>query len=299
MKENTRKIESHPCEGGFLVSFFAMASPCEVIVETNDEQQAISLGRIAANEAWRIEQKYSRYSSSSLCSMLNTKAGTACPIDNECFNLLTFANHCYELSNGLFDITSGVLRQAWTFDGSDNIPSAKKVKKALKHVGWQHVKFDQHTFCMQPNMEIDFGGLGKEYAVDSSIKLINEQTDLAVLINYGGDLAVNKARKNNTAWQIGIDHPGFENKQPMLISLKHGAIATSGDAKRYLLKNGKRYSHILNTKTGWPIENAPKSLTVAAPQCIQAGFIATLGLLQGKYTEQFLDNQEITYWCIR
>ena len=76
-------------------------------------------------------------------------------------------------------------------------------------------------------------------------------------------------------------------------------MATSGDARRYLLKDGKRFSHILNPETGYPIENAPRSVTVAAPHCIQAGLLATLALLQGAKAEAFLDDQAVKFWCCR
>ena len=299
MTKNARKIKNHPIEGGFVVSFSAMASPCEVLVETSDKHHAIVLGQIAANEAWRIEDKYSRYLKNSVCSQLNQQAGQPCEIDRESYQLLAFADQCYQMSDGFFDITSGVLRRVWFFDGSDNIPAATQVNKILAHVGWHQVLLTETSFKMQPDMEIDFGGLGKEYAVDRAIQLINDQTNCSVLINFGGDLAVNKARNNDKAWQVGVDHPGFSEKKSVLIALKHGAIATSGDAKRFLQKAGHRYSHILNVKTGWPIEQAPHSLTVAAPQCIQAGFLATLGLLQGKNAETFLEQQQIKYWSIR
>lgn len=98
---------------------------------------------------------------------------------------------------------------------------------------------------------------------------------------------------------MGIEHPDFKNSKTMVVSLYKGALATSGDAKRFLLKNGKRYSHILNAKNGWPIENAPSSMTIAAPQCIQAGILATLSLLQGLNAEKFLDEQDVKYWAVR
>jgi len=148
------------------------------------------------------------------------------------------------------------------------------------------------------------GGIGKEYAVDRAILLIKEVTTLPVLINLGGDLAATSARQNNQAWQVGIEHPGIESinstsNQTIIVSLLAGALATSGDAKRYLLKDQQRYSHILNAKTGWPIVDAPKSITVNAPQCIQAGILATLALMQGENAESFLREQEIKFWAIR
>jgi len=297
-----RKVKCQPREAGFLLSFNAMASPCEVLVDCVSKSQALKLGKIAAQEAWRIEDKYSRYQQQSVCGQLNFKAGKTCNIDQETYLLLKFADDCYQMSDGLFDITSGVLRKAWRFDSSDNIPSQQQINALLPFIGWQKTSLTEHSFLMKKGMEIDFGGLGKEYAVDRALQLINEQTDAPVLINFGGDLAVNKARlvkDAQQAWQVGIDHPSFSQDKSVIVEMTAGAVATSGDANRFLLKNGKRYSHILNVKTGWPVENPPSAITVAAPQCIQAGFLATLALLQGKNAEQFLTEQEIKFWAIR
>ena len=151
-------------------------------------------------------------------------------------------------------------------------------------------------------MELDFGGIGKEYAVDRSILLAKQLTDEPMLVNLGGDLAVTGSRLNNQPWQVAIEHPDSDalgQPQDMIVALKKGALATSGDARRYLIKEGIRYGHVLNAKTGWPIINAPRSITTVAPQCIQAGILATLALLQGEYAEQFLTEQDITFWARR
>ncbi len=300
-KKAERKVICQPRESGFLLSFYAMASPCEVLVDTKDKRLAQKLAEMAATEAWRIEDKYSRYQQNSVCGQLNLRAGECCSIDSETYLLLKFANDCFQMSDGLFDITSGVLRKAWHFDGSDTIPSQTQIDQLLPLIGWQKTQLSEQSFLMQKGMEIDFGGLGKEYAVDRALQLINNQTDVPVLINFGGDLAVNKERMVNgkaQAWQVGIDHPSFYDKT-VIVEMTAGAVATSGDANRFLLKDGQRYSHILNVKTGWPVENPPSAITVAAPQCIQAGFLATLALLQGENAEQFLTDQEIKHWAIR
>ena len=117
-------------------------------------------------------------------------------------------------------------------------------------------------------------------------------------------MCATSSQKNNQPWQVGVeclDYIGLktEKKNTMVVSLLQGALATSGDANRFLLKKGKRYSHILNAKTGWPIENAPQSMTVVAPQCIQAGILATLALLHGFDAEAFLTEQNIKHWAIR
>jgi thiamine biosynthesis lipoprotein len=286
-------------EDGFCIQFNAMASPCEIIIETVERSLAQSIGKQVSDEVWRIEDKYSRYNPNSLCSKINQSNNKPIIIDEETFALLNFADTCYELSEGVFDITSGVLRKAWCFDCTDNIPSTVTVSKILKNVGWKKVKYDNLQIILPAEMEIDFGGIGKEYAVDRAILLIKALTDKPVLINLGGDLATNSARKNNQPWQVGVEHPGFEENKTMVVSLFKGALATSGDAKRYLLKSGHRYSHILNAKTGWPIENAPRSITVSAPQCIQAGILATLSQMQGDNAEQFLSEQDIKHWAIR
>lgn len=295
----SRTVQCLPRKEGFTLSFFSMASPCELLIDTHDKALAMKMGDIAAREAWRIEDKYSRYDHNSLCSQINSKAGEAVKIDDETFKLLEFANQCYEISEGAFDISSGVLRKAWRFDGSDNVPSQQKIKALLKFVGWNKVNYSAKTILIQKGMEIDFGGLGKEYAVDRTALLLGELANIPFLVNYGGDLAANGTRLNNESWQVGIEHPSFKNNKASVVTLKKGAIATSGDANRFLLKDNQRYSHILNVQTGWPVEQPPSSITVAAPQCIQAGFLATLSLLQGVNAENFLKEQSIQYWSIR
>lgn len=296
---NDRVVSCKTREGGFILSFFAMAGICEILIDTNDAALAKKMGNAAAFETWRIQDKYSRYNRDSLCGEMNAKAGQSIDIDTETYQLLQFAHQCYEMSDGAFDITSGVLRKAWHFDGSDNIPSKTDVNQLLKYVGWQHVDYSSTHFSMKKGMEIDFGGFGKEYAVDRTIMLLSQIANIPFLVNYGGDLCVAGVKDNNESWQIGIEHPAFSANKSTVVTLKSGAIATSGDANRFLLKDGKRYGHILDVKTGWPVNDAPSSITVAAPQCIQAGFLATLALLQGKNAEEFLTQQDILHWSIR
>jgi thiamine biosynthesis lipoprotein len=300
-----REFELTRMPDGHSIFFNAMASPCEILIQSMDKQLANKVGQALTNEVWRIEDKYSRYDKQSICCAINAKAGQSVPIDQETFLLLNFAEQCYQLSDGLFDISSGVLRKVWFFDGSDNLPVKEKVIDTLKLVGWCKIKFDQQQITLADNMEIDFGGIGKEYAVDRAIILAKQITNKPVLVNLGGDLAVTGSRLNNESWHVAIECPdnneisGIARKQEMIVSLKKGALATSGDASRFLFKAGKRYSHILNAKTGWPIEDAPRSITVVAPQCIQAGILATLSLLQGENAEQFLTQQDIKFWARR
>ncbi len=291
---------------GHCISFNAMASPCEVLIQTQDKNLAKEVAQCVSKEVWRIEDKYSRYDSRSICSQINISGGKKLAIDEETYLLLNFAEQCYQLSDGLFDISSGVLRKVWSFDGisgeCQHFPNSADVNEILNFVGWKKVFYDQQNIMLPQNMELDFGGIGKEYAVDRAILLVKQLTEKPVLVNLGGDLAVTGSRLNNEAWQVAIEHPDCDalgQQQDMIVALTQGALATSGDARRYLIKNGVRYGHVLNAKTGWPIIHAPRSITTVAPQCIQAGILATLALLQGENAEQFLTEQEITFWARR
>ena len=308
MKKN-RTITLTKNEDSYGISFNAMASPCEVIIQSTDKMLARKLGDIIAAEVWRIEDKYSRYDQRSICSAINIQAGHSVAIDEETYLLLNFADQCYQLSDGLFDISSGALRKVWSFNSgtieSSQFPSSVQISAVMANVGWEKIHFDQQQITLKKGMEIDFGGIGKEYAVDRAIILAKQFTDNPVLVNLGGDLAVTSPRSNTVNWQIAIEHPDIDSElaqdksADMIVALKSGALATSGDARRFIIKNSIRYGHILNAKTGWPIVNAPRSITVVAPQCIQAGILATLALLQGENAEQFLTQQDIKFWARR
>ncbi len=197
-------------------------------------------------------------------------------------------------------ITSGALRKVWTFDGTDRIPSARDIEDVVNNIGWHQVSWQRPTICLRADMQVDFGGIGKEYAVDKAADILARETSCACLVNFGGDLVIVGKSGSAKGWQVGIEAPGTDNaKAQKLIRLKTGALATSGDSRRYLLKNGKRYSHILNPLTGWPIEGAPRSITVAADTCTQAGMLATLAMLSGANAEAFLKHQDTQFWCLR
>lgn len=145
--------------------FTAMASPCVVLVDTNDAILGAEVGEIVKTEALRIEAKFSRYRPS-VVTHINETAGESVEVDEETADLIGYSMVCYALSEGLIDITSGALRRVWKFDGSGTVPTQDQVRDALRHVGWQRVHWERPTLRLQPGMEIDFGGIGKEYAVD-------------------------------------------------------------------------------------------------------------------------------------
>jgi len=275
-----------------------MGSPCELVCETPRRSLALALAERVAAEAWRIEDKFSRYLDTNIVHRINSADGQAVEVDDEMAQLLDFAQTLYELSDGLFDITSGVLREAWRFDGSERVPSQASIDAALKRVGWQRVFWRKPFLQMPAAMEIDLGGIGKEYAADRCAELIRQDNTVACLVNFGGDLVATRAPTQRRNWKVAIE--GYRPNEPeRVLDLKEGALATSGDARRFLLKDGIRYGHILDPVTGWPVTAAPRSVTVAAGSCTQAGMISTLAMLKGGDAEKFLESQHIAYWCRR
>lgn len=286
----------------WIGSFQAMASDCEILMEGCNENIASKLLRVAAKETWRIEHKFSRYVAGNIIDQINTSQGQTLEVDAETASLLNFAEQCYQLSEGLFDISSGVLRKIWQFDGSNQIPNSTQIQEVLKKVGWDKVDWKPPLLTLKTDMQLDFGGLGKEYAVDRAVlalctEIKNQKTSFVV--NFGGDLACSGPRLNGTPWTIGVESSERDASSVATVSLSQGAVATSGDSRRYLLKNGTRYSHILNPLTGESIVDAPHAISVAAPNCMQAGMLSTFAMLHGVQAEEFIEAQGLQYWVQR
>ena len=275
-----------------------MGSPCEVLTDGGDKQLADRVSSLVASEAWRIEDKFSRYLDGNVIHRINTSHGEPVAVDAETGNLLNFAATLFDISGGRFDTTSGVLRAVWSFDGGDNIPAQADIDNILDRVGWQRVTWADSQLTLQAGMEVDLGGIGKEYAVDRCTNLARSAVNVPAMINFGGDLAVTSPPVTRDAWRVGIEGPNVDAAEK-LVDLRQGALATSGDARRFLIRDGVRYSHILDPGTGWPVPDAPASITVAADTCTQAGMMSTLAMLRGADAEDFLAAQELLYWCRR
>ena len=281
-----------------VTSFTAMASPCSVLVDTEDHDLGLEAGRIVQAEALRIEAKFSRYRPS-VVTHLNRHAGQPAEVDSETADLLDYAAACHALSDGLFDITAGALRRVWRFDGSAEVPTEGQVREALDYVGWHRVTWDRPMLTLAAGMEIDLGGIGKEYAVDRGLALAQARMSAPVLVNLGGDLHVSGPRRDGSPWRVAIEDVNCTGEAAGLLELARGALATSGDAHRHVLKAGVRYGHILHPSTGWPIEGAPRSVTVHADTCSEAGLLAKVALLRGAGCEEFLKSERVRAWCVR
>ncbi|WP_246624799.1 FAD:protein FMN transferase [Oceanobacter mangrovi] len=277
--------------------FQALGCPCEVLFDSTDMPLVLDLLTQARDEAWRIERKYSRYRDDSVISRIHRQAGEPIQLDDETARLLDFAASLHALSEGRFDVTSGVLRRVWQFDQSDHLPSHAQVDEIRQLVGWPKLDWQSPVLTLPVGMELDLGGIGKEYAVDAVTELLARQTSMSLLVNFGGDLRCHGRRRNGVAWLVAIDN-GSDGR-PQTLQMQQGALATSGNQYRYLQRDGVRYSHILDPLTGWPVRRAPASVTVAASTCTQAGMLSTLAALQGAGAEAFLQQQEVTYWIYR
>ncbi|PCI65515.1 MAG: thiamine biosynthesis protein ApbE [Gammaproteobacteria bacterium] len=283
----------------YQIRFNAMASPCEVLIKTQDKELSNILAKLTISEVNRIECKYSRYNADSLLAKINTSNGNPVDIDIETYQLFNYAKELFNLSEGLFDITSGILGKLWNFQNQTSIPDNSIIKDTLSFIGFDRIQYTEKSISLPKGMQIDFGGIGKEYAVDQVAKILNnrcKESSSNFLINLGGDLFAKdyKSEIDNSPWKIGL-----ENSKSGYINLLNGAVATSGTSQRSFTQNGKVYSHLLNPKTGWPIENPPKSVTCFAETCVLAGTFSSLAMLQGVNAESFLKSEEIEHILVR
>jgi thiamine biosynthesis lipoprotein len=286
-------------EDYFAGRFEAMASPCAVLIDGDDRDAAASMVKTAAGEALRIERKFSRYRSDNLIHQIHHAAGRPVAVDAETAHLIDYAATCWEISGGRFDITSGVLRNIWTFDGGNRVPKRKAIAECLARVGWEKATWRDRTLTLPAGMEIDLGGIGKEYAVDRAAGLIAARTASPFLVNFGGDVFAAGPRRGGRTWGVGIDDPGRSGEAALYrLDVARAGLATSGDARRFVTWRGERLGHILDPRTGWPVLGAPRSVTVAAPTCLEAGTLSTLAILQGPGARAFLEEQKVQFWIV-
>lgn len=258
-----------------------MGTPCDLQLFAPNAVAAQKVADIAIQDIQRLEAKYSRYRNDSLLSDINRVAeqGGSMSVDEETAGLLNYADACHQQSGGLFDISSGLLRKAWRFD-KGHLPEQSLISALLERVGWEKIGWSPPdlTFLM-PNMELDFGGIVKEYAADRVVTLCQQAGCRHGLVNLGGDVKIIGPRPDGQAWRIGIAHPRDKRSLLESLALQRGAVASSGDYERCILIGGKRYSHVLNPKTGWPVGHLT-SVTVVSDHCVVAGSASTIAMLK-------------------
>jgi thiamine biosynthesis lipoprotein len=265
----------------FRTPFDAMGSPCEIQLFAASDAQAKHVSNLVIGDVARLEARYSRYRSESFLSAINRVAaeGGSISVDDETAQLLNYAATCYEQSEGLFDISSGILRRAWRFDRAKP-PDASQIEALLEKVGWRKLRWVPPVLEFPiKGMEIDLGGVVKEYAVDSAATLCRNAGIRHAVVNLGGDLRVVGPRSDGTPWKIGIRHPRHKDAVAQTISMQEGALASSGDYERCIVIDGVRFGHILNPKTGWPVRDMA-AVSVVSDFCVVAGSASTIGMLK-------------------
>ena len=277
-----------------------MASLHELMLGTEDRVLADRAAHAAIDDVLRIEAKYSRYRDNSVTSAINRAAGAAAvPIDAETAALFAYAERCHALSGGRFDLTSGVLRRAWDFSRTPpRLPLEADIAAARTLVGWERVEWNERSVRLaRRGMELDFGGIGKEYAADRAATICSDEGIRHVLVNLGGDVRAFGGHPEGGAWQVGIQHPRTPAATIGTVTVADGAVATSGDYERYFELDGRRYCHVLDALTGAPVR-AWQSVTVLAPLTIVAGSNATIAMLLEASAVAFLESQRVSYLMV-
>lgn len=267
-----------------------MGCPCEIQLFAESQVQANNIASAAIADIQRLEMRYSRYRSDSLLSKINRVAdkGGTITLDEETSSLLNYAETCYQQSEGLFDITSGILRRVWQFN-LNRLPNQAHIDDLLFKIGWNKLRWNNPTLIFPlSGMELDFGGIVKEYAVDRAANLCHRAGCESGVINLGGDIRILGPRSDHRPWLIGLGKPNREN-ETTTIMMDHGAVASSGDYERGMTIDGVRYSHIINPKTGWPVQHLA-AVTVVAELCVVAGSSSTIAMLKESEGPAWLDS---------
>ena len=251
-------------------------------VDDRGEDAAEATARAAMDEVERIELKYSRFLETSLISRINRAAGrTPVAVDEETVWLVERALALAHLTGGAFDPTVGILRHAWSFR-EKKVPSQPELDALMPLVDYRQVNVSDGTvFLRREGMELDLGGIGKEYAVDRAAVVLREAGVESAVVNLAGDVRCLQARRDGKPWKIGVLDPRDRDRCRFSIRLSwDGAIATSGDYERFFEKDGVRYHHLLDARTGWPARGVASS-TAVAPNAFEAGLAATAAFLLG------------------
>lgn len=234
-----------------------------------------------------LEDELSIYNKESQINRINSlKKDNLQKTSPEVYEVIQKAIYFSKLTNGAFDITVSPLLKLWDFEGGElkEIPSQEKIDEALRNIGWQNLIFtkDGKIGFAKDNMSINLGGIAKGYIVDKAISYLNAKGIKSALINAGGDVYCLGEKENGESWNVGIRHPRKKKGVIGILKLKNKAVATSGDYEKFFTLKGKKFCHIINPQTGYPVDSAIIQVTVVAETCIDADALATALMVMGK-----------------
>ena len=279
--------------------FTTMGTACNLHLYCDGAAAADRVIRAAVAEVKRLEAKYSRYLPDSVLSGINRTAalGGEMSLDDETAGLLDYAWTCYAQSAGLFDISSGILRRAWNFD-TGHLPEQHAIDAQQDRVGLNRIEWRKPVIRFPvADMELDFGGIAKEYAADQAAAVCRSLGVRHGLLDLGGDMAVIGPHPDGRPWQIGIRSPDRPNALAASVELARGGLASSGDYERCVVVGGRRYGHILDPRTGWPVQGL-SAVSVVAERCTVAGSISTIAMLMGVSGGAWLRSLGVPHVCI-
>ncbi|TRW27597.1 FAD:protein FMN transferase [Flavobacterium zepuense] len=279
-----------------------MGSRFDITIVAQDSATAELRINEAIAEITRIENLISEWRPDTQVSKINQNASIQpVKVDREVFNLTQRALIISEITNGAFDISFATMDKIWRFDSTmTKMPTPEEVKRSVAKVGYKNIVLDsmQSTiFLKLPGMKIGFGSIGKGYAADKARQLMEKRGVPAGIINASGDMATWGKQPNGTNWNIGITNPFDTNKYIAIVPLGRDAVTTSGNYEKFVVLNGKHYSHIINPVTGYPATGLT-SVTVFGPSAEMANGFSTSLMVLGKKAGLKLINKHPDYSCI-
>jgi thiamine biosynthesis lipoprotein len=263
-----------------------MGSKFEITLVDKDSLSAEKNIDKSIDEIRRIENLISEWKPETQISEVNRNAGIKpVKVDAEVFALTEKGIYFSKLTDGAFDISIVAMDRIWKFDDSMNeLPSEESIKNSVKNVGYQNIILDKTNstiFLKNKGMKIGFGSIGKGYAADKTRELMKNSGVKAGIINASGDISAWGNQPDGKPWAIGINNPFKDDKMAAVLYLKENAVTTSGSYEKYAEIQGKRYSHIMNPKTGYP-STGLTSVTVVGPNATMANGFSTSLMVLGK-----------------
>lgn len=267
------------------LSFSALGTVCEIqYAPPHPGRPAMDFELEAVRWVLAFEAKYSRFKASSLVSRINAAAGHSwVPVDREMETMLNLCDRLHGLTQGILDPTALPLISLWNWKAeSPRIPPPEQIEAARRLTGWTKVqRAPGRIFLPEAGMALDFGGFGKEYAVDMVAQSAQSHGIEHVLVDFGHDLRALGAPPGRPAWHIGLEDPAHPGGLAGSLAISGQGVASSGDYLRCFLIAGRRYGHIIDPRTGWPVANGCTQATVIANSCLQAGVLSTTAFVLG------------------
>lgn len=267
------------------MAFPALGTNCEVqYVAPQGDAQAQAFEAAAIAWVTAFEAKYSRFRPDSLISRINAAAGREwVDIDPEAEALLKLCDTLFFMTQGVLDPTALPVLRLWDYKSpTPRVPAREEIAAALALVGWKKVqRAAGKVFLPTAGMALDFGGFGKEYAVDMVGQLAVQHGLACALVDFGHDLRALGVPPGRPAWHIGLENPLRPGATAGSVAVSGKGVASSGDYIRHFVSGGKRYGHIVDPRTGWPVANGCLQATVIAGSCLQAGVLSTTAFVLG------------------